>query len=108
MAEFYMKFKDKLPVLRSELTDDSGYIDLSTAQTVNFIYQLKSRLTGPTTGTASIIATGTALVEYAWPTGTVISGGSYYGEWRVAFTGGKEISIPNDSYIMFFLQNRLS
>lgn len=107
MAEFYLKYQDNLPILRSELTDDNGYIDLSSASDIKFVYQLKSRIYPPVTGSASIIAPLSGLVEYSWPVGTTISGGTYYGEWITTFTGGRQLTSPNDGFILFFVQNRL-
>lgn len=108
MSEFFLKYQDNLPALRSELTDSNGYIDLSTASDVKFIYQLKSRLYPPFTGSASIISPVSGLVEYTWSTGsTTVTGGVYYGEWRATFTGGRVLTVPNDSHILFSVQNRL-
>lgn len=106
MSDFYLKYQDRLPVLQSNLTDANGYIDLSTASTVYFVHQLKSRINPPITGTGSIVSSTSGLVQYAWPAAT-ISGGVYNGEWRVEFSNGKQITIPNDGYTSFTLLPRL-
>lgn len=108
MAQFYLKYNDNLPTLRSNLSDANGYINLATATNVQFIYQLKSRIAPPTTGTASILGTSSGYVEYAWPTGSPVSGGFYNAEWRINFSNGSILTIPNDSYMNFFIHKKLS
>ena len=107
MSDFYFSYPDRLPILRSNLTDDNGYIDLTTASSVSFIYQIKSRASPAQTGSASIISAVSGLVEYQWGTGEQISGAVYYGQWRASFSNGKQLSFPNDGYIVFNNQNRL-
>ena len=108
MSEFYLKYQDRLPVLQSNLTDVDGYIDLSTASDVKFIHQLKSRVTTPISGSGVIVSPTSGLVQYSWPASPTLSGGVYYGEWRIEFTGGKQITIPNDGVILFKISNRIS
>ena len=107
MAQFYLKYNDNLPTLRSNLSDANGYIDLTTATNVKFIYQLRSRITTPTTGSATILGTTSGYVEWIWPTGSPVSGGFYNGEWRVNFSNGDILSVPNTEYIEFFINNNL-
>ena len=107
MSDFSIKLDDRLPLLRSNLSDDDGYMDISNA-TVKFIYQTRNRSIVPTTGSATIVGAASGFVEYAWATGDVVTPGVYYGEWRVTTASGKHITFPNDSYFCFEIVNRLT
>jgi hypothetical protein len=100
MNDFFIKTNDRLPVLRANLSDANGYIDLAGA-TVKFVFQTRDRTLPPTTGSATILGSASGYVEYAWATGDVASPNVYYGEWRVATASSKQISIPNDAYVSF-------
>ena len=106
MNEFFIKKIDQLPVLQSQLEDYYGVIDLSSASAVKFVY--KSRMGGnPVTGSATIYSASSGIVQYAWTSGDVANAGVFYGEWRVAFTGGKQMSFPNNGYISFEIIDNL-
>jgi hypothetical protein len=107
MSDFFVKYQDGLPVVRANLSDDNGYIDLSTASSVYFIFQLKHRSVAPTTGSATVLASSSGFVEYSWATGSPPSGGTYYAEWRANFSNGRSLTIPNDGYVIFHINNRL-
>ncbi len=108
MSDFFIKYIDSLPVVQSNLSDKNGYIDLTTASSVYFIHQLKHRSVTPTTGSATILGASSGYVEYAWPTGYPPSGGTYYAEWRATFSNGKQLTVPNDGYVVFHINQRLS
>jgi hypothetical protein len=104
MANFFLKYNDVLPVLRSYLSDVNGYINLS-GQSVTFIYQDRKMLNAPVTGSTTIVSAVSGLVQYDWSSG--ISPGSYIGEFR-AKIGGLQISFPNDSVITFDIEDNIS
>jgi hypothetical protein len=106
MNDFSIKVFDRLPILRSNLTDDNGYVDLGGA-TVKFVYQVRTRARQPVTGSASVISAISGLVEYAWVSGDVTGGGVFYGEWRATLSGGKQMSFPNDGFFSFEVINAL-
>jgi hypothetical protein len=107
MSDFSLKYVDRLPVLRSNISDESGYLDISNA-TVSFIYQTYDRSTPPVTGSASVLGATSGFVEFAWTTGSFSGAGVFYGEWRVTMSGGKEVTCPNDSYLVFDINPRLT
>lgn len=107
MAQIYLKYKDNLPTVRANLSDANGYLNLAAASSVHFIYQLRSRIAPPTTGSATILGSSSGYVEYAWPTGTSISGGFYNAEWRVNFNNGSIISVPNSEMMELMIYNNL-
>lgn len=108
MSDFFITYLDTLPVVRANLTDDDGYIDLSTATSVYFIHQIKSRAVPPITGSATILGATSGFVEYSWPTGSPPSGATYYAQWRASFSNGRRLSIPNDGFTVFHINQGLS
>lgn len=105
MANFYLKYRDSLPILRLNAQDSNGYIDLSSYTSNLFIYQRTNRLNPPITGNVTVLGASSGFVEYQF-TGSLISGGVYYGEFRFSGSNG-QISIPNDGMILFSVQNGL-
>lgn len=108
MSDFYITYLDTLPVVRANLSDDNGYVDLSTATNVYFIHQIKSRAAAPITGAATILGASSGFVEYSWPTGTPPSGGTYYAQWRNQFSNGRRLTVPNDGFIVFHINQGIS
>jgi len=104
VSDFWLKYNDVVPVLRSYLSDDNGFINLSGAS-VNFVYQDKKQLNSPVTGSALVISAISGLTEYDWSSG--ISPGSYIGEWRVLLPGGRQMSFPNGTILSFDIVNGL-
>jgi hypothetical protein len=107
MSDFTLKKGDRLPVLRSNLSDSNGYVNISGA-TVSFVYQGRKRGSQPTTGSATILSGPSGLVEYNWASGDVTTPGMYYGEWRVIMPNEKQISFPNDGFIVFEIVDNLN
>jgi len=98
-AEFFIKKTNRLPILQCELEDSNGPIDLSGAE-VEFVYKYKP--TGAVNlRTGTIVSATSGIVQYPWTSGDVSSAGVYWGEWRITFSDGKQLSVPNDSYITF-------
>lgn len=100
MQEFFINQYDRLPVIRKNFSDSTGYINL-TNSIVNFIYRNRWVQGAPITGSGSIISAVSGLVEYAWTTGDVTNPGAYFGQFRATLPDGKEISYPNDAYLSF-------
>ncbi len=102
MSYFSITQNDRLPVLRIELSDVSGVINLS-GNNVYFVYKGKY-VTGaaPTTGAATILSHISGLVEYSWTAADVASPGIYYGQWKISGESSQKwSSFPNESYIKF-------
>lgn len=106
-SEFFLKQGDRLPVLQSQLADANGYVDLTSASGVQFVFRPKPTGTA-TIGSASIISGAIGLVQYDWATADTTQYGVFQGEWRVTFTNGKKITFPNDSYITFEITEGIS
>ncbi len=108
MSDFYIKKGDRLPLLRAELSDVNGAVNLSGTN-VQFIYRNRTRVGNPVTGSANIVSHVSGVVEYVWGTGDVSAAGAYICEWRVTYTGNsKVLSFPNDSYLSFDIVDNLS
>jgi len=93
---------DRSPILRVELSDASGVIDLTDAA-VFFVYRNKYSGVAPISGAATIISATGGTVEYAWTTNDTQSPNVYYGFWRISGDNGKWSSHPNDSYLRFVI-----
>lgn len=108
MAELYVKYKDNLPSIRSNLSDANGYLNLASVDSVKFIHQLQSRITTPVTGSCTILGASSGYVEFTWSTGSPLSGGFYYGEFRINYTNGDTLTVPNDDLINFHISPKIS
>ena len=96
MSEFFITENDRLPVLRANLSDDAGYIDLTNG-TGYFIYRNKYDGTAPVTGSIDILGATSGYCQFSWASGAA---GVFYGRWRVVLNG-KQISFPNESFLNF-------
>lgn len=107
MNEFFIVEKDRSPVVRANLQTDDGYIDLSGG-TGYFLYKNKYA-TGvqPVTGNVDILGATSGYVQFGWTSGDVTSPGVFYARWRVSLSNGKQISIPNDSFLVYSINEDL-
>lgn len=108
-TEFFLKKLDVLPVLQSQLSDDVGFIDLSSATGVYFAYRPRYLDSGAVTSIklGSIVSAVSGIVQYTWTTGDTITPQVYLGEWIVNFSGNQQMTFPNDSYITFEIASGL-
>src|SRR3990167_4633199 len=100
MSEFFIVEKDRSPVVEALLQTEAGYIDL-TGGTGYFIYKSKYGTGQTVTGNTNIIGVTSGHLQFHWNSGDVSSAGVYYARWRVHLSGGKQISIPNDSMLVY-------
>lgn len=93
---------DRIPVVRTQLNDASGYIDLSNYN-VYFIYKGKYQTgVNPTTGLASVVSATSGIAEYAWTANDVATPGIYHCYWLISGTSNNKFSrFPNDCYLRF-------
>jgi hypothetical protein len=105
-SEFFLKLNDRLPVIQSQLSDYYGYINLNSASGVTFVY--RPAPTGTTIiRNATIVSGDIGLVQYSWVASDVSTPGVYNCEWRIGFNDGRQMTIPNDSYITFEILDNL-
>ena len=98
-SEFFLTRTNRLPVLRAELADSQGVINLSGAS-VEWKYRIKP--TGvEIVRNANIISGDLGIVQYSWISGDVNEANVYWGQWRVTFSDGRQECFPNDSYLTF-------
>lgn len=100
MSVFALMQGDRLPIIRGELTDASGVVNLASS-VAYFVFRSKYNTTGVlTTGVADIISATGGVVEYPWTASDTANSNVFYGRWLVS-GNGKFSSFPNDSYITF-------
>lgn len=101
MADFEIKAHDQLPSIRAQLlnADDESPIDLTNAQSVEFIMTTAVGAVPKVNAVAVIEAPKTSgIVRYDWqPVDTALPG-QYLGEWEVTWIGGKKQTFPTGSY----------
>lgn len=107
MSYFSLMQNDRLPVVRAELTDASGAINLTNSSCF-FVYRGKYQTgVAPTSGVADIISPTGGILEYSWTTGDTASPGIYYCYWQVSGSNRKWSSYPNDSYLTYIVNPQL-
>lgn len=98
MGAFTLKVGDRLPVLAVTLLGPDGNpVDLTTATGVTFRMTAEGAAEPTVAAGACTIASATGgRVEYAWAAVDVDTAGNYNGEFVVAWTGGKQQTVPNE------------
>lgn len=102
--DFCIAYRDNLPTLQTTLSADGiNSLDLTNSSGTNFIYSLKSRASQPQTGICTVIGNQTTgFVQYQFPQN--LSGGVYYGNFRVTYSGqGTQITLPNSQSLLFVI-----
>ena len=89
---------DTLPYIETLVSNSAGYIDLSNSTGALFVYQPKSRNINAISGLASILGPTSGHIRYQL---SGVSGGFYYGQFFVYFSGNNRVSFPNDGYSLF-------
>ena len=100
-TEFFLKKNDTLPILQSRLSDSVGYVDLSAATGVRFIYKPHFSDNTAISRNGTIASAISGLVQYNWTTGDATGANVYRAEWIINFSGGSQMTFPNDGYIYF-------
>src|SRR3990167_7753874 len=101
MGYFALMQQDRLPVLRFQATDASGAVNLGS-DTVYFIYRNKYQSGAPISGTCDTVSAISGVTEYVWNATDTISGGVYYGFFRISgSSSNKWSSFPNDQFLVF-------
>lgn len=108
MIDFVLKKGDKLPVLRAVFLNDGGSPMNISGCSILFKYKLRED--------DSLIISRTAIVEdplngiaqYVWTTEDTSSLGVYIGEFIITFPSGKEVTFPEDTYLVFEVIDNIS
>lgn len=102
MSEFALMQGDGLPIIRGELTDASGVVNIA-GSSVYFVFRPKYGVSVPNSGLATIVDAAGGIVEYSWTSTDTATPNVYYGFWRVSGSDGVWSSFPNDSYFRFII-----
>lgn len=102
MTDFFIKKGDTLPRIESTLKYSTGMpVDLTGATSVELVYRsVQNSLV--TTKTGVIVDAIQGKVAYAWVEGDTSTPGSYQAEWKITFSGGGKLTIPNDATFVEF------
>lgn len=98
MSTFYIKRNDLLPVLAATLQDTAGAINLTDC---TIAFTMRNRASGTVTvsaAAAAIVSAAAGTVTYTWAGTDTDTAGTYDAEWRITTSGGKTLSVPNDSH----------
>lgn len=106
MSEFFIVEKDRSPIIEALLQTENGYIDL-TGGTGYFLYKTKYGTGQIVTGNTNIIGPTSGHLQFHWTSGDSSIPNVYYARWRVHLSGGKQISIPNDSFLVYSINEDL-
>lgn len=100
--QFFLSQNDRLPLLTTELSDSQGVIDITSGTPV-FYWKLRTYASGLNSGIGSVVGNGTSgVVMYTWTTGDAAYPGVYSAYWKVNFSGGKTMTLPNDGQKIVF------
>lgn len=94
MADFYLSEGNILPVMVEDLYGpDSVLLDL-TAATVQIIFVPKDR-TRPSFVRNAVVVNLTGRVKYVWQSSDPFVYGTYHYQWRVTYSNGATLDVPN-------------
>ena len=100
MSEFFLTEKDRLPLFTANLSqNDVGYLDL-TGGTGYFLYKNKYSTEQTFTGNIDILGASSGYVQFQPASGNVSGAGVFYAKWRIILNG-KQITFPNDSFLVY-------
>lgn len=102
MVDRTFKLGDSAPNIENTLAVDSEPVDLTNADTVEFVIHDKFEkevLRDDTNGSVSIEDATGGTVSFDISSGDLDSVGLYDAEWVVSFADGEVISFPNHDYI---------
>jgi hypothetical protein len=100
MADLTIKQHDTWPPLRAQLSDADGPVDLTTVDTVRFLYKEATGITS----VARVCTVTEALegrVEYEWIAGDTALVKLYNAEFEVTWGDGEITTFPNSGYFTF-------
>lgn len=104
----YMKKGDRLPLLRSTLTQSDNVTPINlTAATVTFT--MRHRLTGVVkiaAGAVTIIDAVNGVVQYGWGAADTDTEGAYDAEFTVSI-GGLPETVPGSGCILVLIEAKL-
>jgi hypothetical protein len=100
MADLTIKQHDTWPPLRATLSDADGPVDLTTADTVRFIYKEPVGVTAVVRVTTVTAATD-GKIEYEWVAGDTAVATTYNAEFEVTWGDGEITTFPNAGYFTF-------
>lgn len=103
MADRTIKQGDSAPNIENTLTLEGGPVDLTNADTVEYIaydkFEKEVLRDDNDTGSVSIDDASGGVVTFNVDAGDFPDVGLYEAEWVVNFTDGERISFPNDRYM---------
>lgn len=102
---FYIKKRDRLPVIVGTVKDGNGVIVNLTGATAKFIMSATPGGTPLINAVATILAPATAgRVKYDWLAADTLTPGTYYGEFEITFPGPLLETFPNSGWITIVIQ----
>jgi hypothetical protein len=106
---FSIKRSDTLPILEATLMDSKkAPIDLTNATSVKFLWRLQSPTTSKVTQADCVIVDrALGQVEYQWAVNDTKVAGDYYGEFRIVFSNGDQLTVPSSGFAEFVIDAAL-
>jgi hypothetical protein len=101
VAEFTIKRGSRLPRIRATVpgAQEGGPVDLSGVTAVQFVMaDMKGVLKVNAAG--AVLDAAERIVEYAWAAADTEVAGEYEAEFMLTFTGGEQMRVPTDGYII--------
>jgi hypothetical protein len=96
VSDYVLKAGDSWPPLAATLSDGSGPVNLTTADSVRWIMKSGSTVVS---GPCVVADAVNGRVAYAWDPGDTDTAGAYQGEFEVTWNVGEVETFPNDGYV---------
>jgi hypothetical protein len=101
MIDFSIKKNDTLPALKLQFKNDNSVpINLSGCSIV-FNYRLRQSNSFVVSRSVPVEDPLNGIAQYVWVNGDTDNLGVYIGEFVITFPSGKELTFPEDTYIIF-------
>jgi len=109
-VDFHVKEDNTRPYLRVTLKDqDEVVINLTTANAVLFSMEPRDGTIKVNRAACTIVDATNGIVEYRWAAVDTDTPAIYFGEFIVDWDGaGDEITVPNDSYTIIKVKEKVA
>lgn len=97
--DYTVKQSDTLPLLQATLKDANGIIILTGATVklkVRSVFDSVLKVNAACTIVNALLGT----VSYQWLTADCDTAGEFYMEFEIVFNDGREVTCPNDGYLL--------
>jgi hypothetical protein len=98
VADYTIKAHDRRPSIQAILSSGDGPVDLTSADSVDFIMRLTGGGAIKVNDAAVVVVPTSGVVRYDWAAGDTDAPGQYQAEWEVTWEPGITQTFPTLTY----------